>query len=64
MSSFNPRKKLPMDLSNTGFSIAAVLTGLVAVALHIYWMVLGWRGLRALERISDTLRDRRDGPVA
>lgn len=53
-----------MDFSNTGFSVAALLTGLVAVALHIYWMVLGWRGLRALERISDTLRDRRDGPVA
>lgn len=50
-----------MQWNTTGFSVAAVLTGLLAIALHIYWMVLGWRALRALERISDTLSDRREG---
>ena len=61
MRSQPAKGKLAMDWTSSGFSVAAVLTGLLAIALHVYWMVLGWRGLRALERISDMLRERKDG---
>jgi uncharacterized membrane protein len=45
------------SLSNVG-PAWALLMGLVSFATTVFWMVVGWRAMRAHERIADTLDDR------
>lgn len=50
---------------NDSFSIASGLGGivgvlvvLISVAAGVFWMVVGWRAMRAHESIADVLRGR------
>lgn len=55
-----------MNLENKGEEMGVIvfLSFLVGVASAIYWMVVGWRAMRAHERIADAgenwLRTRRE----
>ncbi len=42
-----------MNLSATDAKQFAILGGLVAIATAIFWMVVGWRAMRAHERLAD-----------
>ena len=35
----------------------SILTGLASLLLTVYWVVVSWRALRALESIASTLRE-------
>jgi uncharacterized membrane protein len=45
------------SFSNVG-PVWAVVVGLVGFVTTVFWMVVGWRAMRAHERIADTLDDR------
>ena len=38
-------------------TVLAIITGLFGVAVSIFWMWVGWRAMRAHERIAETLQD-------
>lgn len=43
---------------NSGFgAVLAVLTAAFGVVVSIFWMWVGWRAMRAHERIADSLQD-------
>ncbi|MBI5364746.1 MAG: hypothetical protein HZA53_16340 [Planctomycetes bacterium] len=39
--------------------ILSVITSLVGLMTTIFWLVVGWRAMRAHEQIAEALRDRR-----
>jgi uncharacterized membrane protein len=42
--------------SGTGWAVLlSVITGLITVATGILWLWIGWRAMRAHERIADSL---------
>lgn len=47
------------QLANSTGGALAVLVVLTGVATTIFWMVVGWRAMRAHEDIADVLRGRR-----
>jgi uncharacterized membrane protein len=51
-----------MQLNGTApFAALAVLTSIVGLLTTIFWLVVGWRAMRAHEEIAALLRERR-GP--
>jgi uncharacterized membrane protein YciS (DUF1049 family) len=50
---------------DSGLAVTAVLAGLFSIAMAVFWMVVGWRAMRAHERIADateqTARKSREG---
>ena len=38
-----------------GITVFSVLASLLAMVTTIFWMVVGWRAMRAHERIADKL---------
>ena len=48
---------LPQMTGSAG-GMLAVLIGLIGVASTVFWMVVGWRAMRAHEDIADVLRGR------
>jgi len=41
-----------MNTSEFGSSFIVVLTTLAGIAMTVFWMVVGWRAMRAHERIA------------
>lgn len=48
------------EFSSTLGRIGVVLTALFAVVTTILWLVIGWRAMRAHERIATSLEDGKD----
>ena len=46
------------ELSQGFGSMVVVLTTAWTILTFIFWMVVGWRAMRAHERIASTLEDR------
>ncbi len=47
------------DMGVGGFgAILAVLTAIVGLITTVFWMIVGWRAMRAHERISEILAER------
>mgnify|MGYP000942301416 CR=1 FL=1 len=47
--------------TNGGGAIAAifaVISGIVTVLTAVFWIVVGWRAMRAHEQIAEVLRER------
>lgn len=42
-----------MRVTGGGMELFVVLTALVGIATTIFWMVVGWRAMRAHERIAE-----------
>ena len=42
-----------MDVSPGGVQVLAVMAYLFGIITPIFWMVVGWRAMRAHERIAD-----------
>ncbi|MBK8180588.1 MAG: hypothetical protein IPK67_17165 [Planctomycetes bacterium] len=47
-----------VEFSQNAGMFWVVLTALFTLATTIYWMVVGWRAMRAHERIAETLERR------
>lgn len=43
--------------------ILSVITSLVGLMTAIFWIVVGWRAMRAHEVIAEALRDKRFGEL-
>ncbi len=41
-----------------GITAFTVLVGLLTVVTSLFWMIVGWRAMRAHERIADKLEPR------
>jgi hypothetical protein len=48
-----------MSFHTAGMSVLAILGWVFTVALTIFWIVVAWRALRALEGIDESLRERK-----
>lgn len=48
------------EFSSTVGKLGVVLTTMFAVATTILWLVIGWRAMRAHERIAASLEDGKD----
>lgn len=48
------------EFSNVLGKLGVVLTTLFAIATTILWLVIGWRAMRAHERIATSLEDGKD----
>lgn len=55
-----------MQVNGTGpfFVLLSVVTSLVGLLTTIFWIVVGWRAMRAHEQIADALREQRFGELA
>jgi hypothetical protein len=42
-------------LNNLGSAVPVVFVALLATFTTIFWMIVGWRAMRAHERIASTL---------
>ena len=51
-----------MQIDSPFVALLAVLTSIVSLVTTIFWIVVGWRAMRAHEEIAVLLRERR-GPV-
>jgi uncharacterized membrane protein len=49
-----------MQLNGTGpvFVLLAVFTSVVSLITTVFWLVVGWRAMRAHEQIATLLRER------
>ncbi len=47
-----------MNLTQTGGGFLALAYGAFWVTMMIFWGVMAWRAVRALEGIDDSLRER------
>jgi hypothetical protein len=45
------------QVSQGAGALLAIVGGLFGIAVSIFWMWVGWRAMRAHERIADTLQD-------
>ena len=41
----------------TGLGAITFLTALVGLASAIFWMIVGWRAMRAHEKLADTVEE-------
>ncbi|MBK7876837.1 MAG: hypothetical protein IPJ77_14020 [Planctomycetes bacterium] len=55
-----------MQINGTGpfFVFLSVVTSIVALLTTIFWIVVGWRAMRAHEQIAEALREQRFGQPA
>lgn len=47
-----------MANSSAAGTLLAVVTTVVAIVTTVFWMIVGWRAMRAHERIADTLNEK------
>lgn len=47
-----------MGVSDTAFNAFGLLSALYWLTITIFWVVVGWRAMRALEGIDESLRER------
>jgi len=45
------------NISGSGLGALAILLGLWSVFVTIFWMAVGWRAMRAHEKIAERVRD-------
>jgi hypothetical protein len=45
------------DINSGAGGLLAVVTGLFGLVVTIFWMWVGWRAMRAHERIADSLQE-------
>lgn len=46
-----------MRLAGGGITLMASIAFLVGIAITIFWMVTGWRAMRAHERLAEAVED-------
>lgn len=49
-----------MNNSSGAATLLAVVTTIVAIVTAVFWMVVGWRAMRAHERIARALDTKRE----
>lgn len=49
-----------MNNSSGAGALLAVVTTIVAIVTAVFWMVVGWRAMRAHERIAQALDTKRE----
>ena len=49
-----------IEFSSTTFNVSTCIGLVLGIAASIFWMVVGWRAMRAGERIADSLRSLAD----
>ncbi|MCY2961916.1 MAG: hypothetical protein NTY35_17300 [Planctomycetota bacterium] len=47
----------PNEGSGAG-ALLAIVTTIAAIVTTVFWMIVGWRAMRAHERIADTLNEK------
>ena len=47
-----------MNNSSSAGAFLAVVTTIVAIVTTVFWMIVGWRAMRAHERIAQTLDEK------
>jgi hypothetical protein len=47
-----------MDISNGAVGALAIVSSVFSLVMVVFWVVVAWRGMRALEGIDETLRER------
>lgn len=47
-----------MNNSSGVGALLAIVTTIVAIVTAVFWMIVGWRAMRAHERIADTLNEK------
>ena len=52
----NPFQMQTTTFSSTGLTALALVSGVFTLATTLYWMWIGWRAMRAHERIADSLQ--------
>lgn len=52
-----------INIGAGGAGILAVIVGLVGIAVTVFWMAVGWRAMKAHEKLADAAQDiaRRQG---
>lgn len=44
------------SVGSAGLTVLAVLSGAFTLGMSLFWMWVGWRAMRAHERIADSLQ--------
>lgn len=52
----NPIQFESSSFGSAGFTLLAVVTGFFGLLTSLFWMWVGWRAMRAHERIADSLQ--------
>lgn len=50
-----------MNLTNAGTGFLAIVAVLYSLVITILWLSIGWRAMRAHERIANVLEQRAEG---
>jgi len=53
-----------MQITGTGpfLGLLAVLSSLLGLVTTVFWIIVGWRAMRAHEEIATLLREKREQP--
>jgi len=52
----NPITMQSTSFGSAGLTVAAIVSGVFTLAMSLFWMWVGWRAMRAHERIADSLQ--------
>jgi hypothetical protein len=47
-----------MGISDSAFNAFTMLSALYGLSITVFWVVVGWRAMRALEGMEESLRER------
>lgn len=47
---------LQLGNGSIGMTLVAIVSGVFTLAVSLFWMWVGWRAMRAHERIADSLQ--------
>ena len=47
-----------MGVPNSAVGVLGAMSAVFSLAMTVFWVVVAWRGLRALEGIEESLRER------